>query len=156
MWSITGYARRFISSSPADWPNRLLAGTCGRGPRDEQGQLRYAGQQRHASCNKLCPADLLTSGGGQVLFRKRDVGEGRRAVSYSKTICRMQQAVSADMLGSGGGQVLVGNKCDMDEGKRAVPYSKGQALADEFGIQFFETSAKSNVNVDEACSRPHN
>src|SRR5437764_1320521 len=37
----------------------------------------------------------------------------------------------------------------MDEGKRAVPYSKGQALADEFGIQFFETSAKSNVNVDE-------
>ncbi|KAK9845901.1 hypothetical protein WJX81_005561 [Elliptochloris bilobata] len=46
-------------------------------------------------------------------------------------------------------KVLVGNKCDMDEGKRAVPYSKGQALADEFGIQFFETSAKSNVNVDE-------
>ena len=35
------------------------------------------------------------------------------------------------------------------------PYSKGQALADEFGIQFFETSAKSNVNVDEACSRSH-
>lgn len=37
----------------------------------------------------------------------------------------------------------------MDESKRAVPYSKGQALADEFGIQFFETSAKNNVNVDE-------
>jgi len=51
--------------------------------------------------------------------------------------------------------VLVGNKCDMDEGKRAVPYSKGQALADEFGIQFFETSAKSNVNVDEARRPNH-
>ncbi len=46
-------------------------------------------------------------------------------------------------------QVLVGNKCDMDESKRVVPYSKGQALADEFGIQFFETSAKSNLKVDE-------
>ena len=46
-------------------------------------------------------------------------------------------------------QVLVGNKCDMDESKRAVPYSKGQALADELGIQFFETSAKSNTNVTE-------
>eukprot|EP00884_Botryococcus_braunii_P006382 jgi/Botrbrau1/15745/Bobra.4_1s0113.1 len=46
-------------------------------------------------------------------------------------------------------KVLVGNKSDMDESKRAVPYSKGQALADEFGIQFFETSAKNNVNVDE-------
>jgi hypothetical protein len=30
----------------------------------------------------------------------------------------------------------------MDESKRAVPMAKGQALADEFGIQFFETSAK--------------
>lgn len=43
----------------------------------------------------------------------------------------------------------MGNKCDMDESKRAVPYSKGQALADELGIQFFETSAKSNINVTE-------
>ncbi|KAK9787878.1 hypothetical protein WJX73_007617 [Symbiochloris irregularis] len=46
-------------------------------------------------------------------------------------------------------KVLVGNKCDMDESKRAVPYSKGQALADELGIQFFETSAKTNTNVSE-------
>lgn len=38
----------------------------------------------------------------------------------------------------------------MDESKRVVPYSKGQALADEFGIQFFETSAKSNLKVEEA------
>jgi hypothetical protein len=49
--------------------------------------------------------------------------------------------------------VLVGNKSDMDESRRAVPYSKGQALADEFGIQFFETSAKNNVNVDEVLPR---
>lgn len=37
----------------------------------------------------------------------------------------------------------------MDESKRKVPFSKGQALADEFGIRFFETSAKTNSNVDE-------
>ncbi|PRW58406.1 Rab8 -family small GTPase [Chlorella sorokiniana] len=46
-------------------------------------------------------------------------------------------------------KVLVGNKSDMDESKRAVPYSRGQALADEFKMQFFETSAKANTNVDE-------
>ncbi|KAL4431188.1 hypothetical protein ABPG75_006444 [Micractinium tetrahymenae] len=46
-------------------------------------------------------------------------------------------------------KVLVGNKSDMDESKRAVPYSRGQALADEFRMQFFETSAKNNTNVDE-------
>ncbi|KAH0979777.1 hypothetical protein GBA52_006954 [Prunus armeniaca] len=46
-------------------------------------------------------------------------------------------------------KILVGNKADMDESKRAVPTSKGQALADEYGIKFFETSAKTNMNVEE-------
>ncbi|XP_039055154.1 ras-related protein RABE1c-like [Hibiscus syriacus] len=46
-------------------------------------------------------------------------------------------------------KTLVGNKADMDERKRAVPTSKGQALADEYGIKFFETSAKPNLNVEE-------
>ncbi|KAF2619753.1 hypothetical protein F2Q68_00041470 [Brassica cretica] len=31
----------------------------------------------------------------------------------------------------------------------AVPKAKGQALADEYGIKFFETSAKTNLNVEE-------
>mmetsp|Transcript_19973 Transcript_19973/g.27665 ORF Transcript_19973/g.27665 Transcript_19973/m.27665 type:complete len:214 (+) Transcript_19973:326-967(+) len=47
-------------------------------------------------------------------------------------------------------KILIGNKCDMEEPKRVVPTADGQALADEFGIQFFETSAKSNVNVENA------
>ncbi|XP_038684299.1 ras-related protein Rab-8B-like isoform X3 [Tripterygium wilfordii] len=36
-------------------------------------------------------------------------------------------------------KILVGNKADMDESRRAVPTSSGQALADEYGIKFFET-----------------
>ena len=46
-------------------------------------------------------------------------------------------------------KILLGNKCDMDE-KRAVSTEEGQKLADEFGIQFFETSAKSGDNVENA------
>ncbi|CAI9762043.1 unnamed protein product [Fraxinus pennsylvanica] len=46
-------------------------------------------------------------------------------------------------------KILVGNKADMDESKRAIPTSRGQALADEYGIKFFETSAKTNMNVEE-------
>ncbi|CAN6209752.1 unnamed protein product, partial [Urochloa humidicola] len=46
-------------------------------------------------------------------------------------------------------KILIGNKADMDESKRAVPTSKGQALADEYGIKFFETSAKTNLNVEQ-------
>ncbi|KAH9734873.1 ras-related protein RABE1c-like [Citrus sinensis] len=46
-------------------------------------------------------------------------------------------------------KILVGNKADMDESKRAVPTAKGQELADEYGIKFFETSAKTNFNVEQ-------
>lgn len=46
-------------------------------------------------------------------------------------------------------KILVGNKADMDESKRAVPTARGQALADEYGIKFFETSARTNLNVEQ-------
>jgi Ras-related protein Rab-8A len=46
-------------------------------------------------------------------------------------------------------KVLIGNKCDMISDK-VVETARGQALADEYGIKFFETSAKSNINVVEA------
>ena len=34
-------------------------------------------------------------------------------------------------------------------GVQKVSTEEGQALADEYGIKFFETSAKSDINVDE-------
>jgi Ras-related protein Rab-8A len=46
-------------------------------------------------------------------------------------------------------KVLVGNKSDLGEAKRQVPTSRGQALADEYRIPFFETSAKSGAAVEE-------
>merc|ERR1712166_598002 len=38
-------------------------------------------------------------------------------------------------------KVLLGNKCDM-KNKRAVKHEEGENLAKEYGIEFFETSAK--------------
>jgi len=47
--------------------------------------------------------------------------------------------------------VIVGNKCDLDGLERKVPYGEGLTLANEFGSRlFFEASAKTGVNVDEA------
>lgn len=43
--------------------------------------------------------------------------------------------------------VLVGNKLDLAS-KREVPREAAQQLADEFGIPYFETSAKSGENLD--------
>jgi len=46
-------------------------------------------------------------------------------------------------------KILLGNKCDMPD-KKMVTYEQGADLAKEFSIQFYETSAKTNVNVEEA------
>ena len=43
----------------------------------------------------------------------------------------------------------VGSKCDL-EGRRMVPKSEGIALASRLGCPFFEVSAKTGHNVDEA------
>ncbi|XP_013014469.1 ras-related protein Rab-13 isoform X2 [Cavia porcellus] len=48
-------------------------------------------------------------------------------------------------------RLLLGNKCDM-EAKRKVQKERADKLAREHGIRFFETSAKSSTNVDEAFS----
>ena len=45
-------------------------------------------------------------------------------------------------------KILLGNKCDIQS--RKIPTEKGKALADEFGLPFFETSAKSGANIKEA------
>ena len=45
--------------------------------------------------------------------------------------------------------MILGNKCDLEE-SRVVTEQKGRILAAEYGAEFFETSAKSGQNVEEA------
>ena len=49
-------------------------------------------------------------------------------------------------------KMLIGNKCDMDT-KRQVTFEQGKELADTYGLDFMETSAKTNVNVEKAFLR---
>jgi small GTP-binding protein len=44
--------------------------------------------------------------------------------------------------------VLVGNKCDLED-ERAISVEEGQHFADQHGLLFIETSAKTSVNVEE-------
>uniref|UniRef100_A0A915B2V7 Uncharacterized protein n=2 Tax=Ascarididae TaxID=6250 RepID=A0A915B2V7_PARUN len=46
-------------------------------------------------------------------------------------------------------KLLVGNKCDLTS-KRAVEYNSAKEYADQLGIPFLETSAKSSTNVEQA------
>ncbi|CAD8160875.1 unnamed protein product [Paramecium octaurelia] len=45
-------------------------------------------------------------------------------------------------------KLLIGNKSDVPN--RVVSKEEGEALAKQFGVQFFETSAKDGTNVSEA------
>ncbi|KAM4641548.1 ras-related protein Rab-3B [Discoglossus pictus] len=48
--------------------------------------------------------------------------------------------------------ILVGNKCDIED-ERVVPPEKGQHLADQLGFEFFEASAKENIQVKQVFER---
>ncbi|CDW56825.1 Ras protein Rab 35 [Trichuris trichiura] len=47
-------------------------------------------------------------------------------------------------------RILVGNKCDEKE-RRVVLQVDAQRFADQTNVQYFETSAKENLNVEEVC-----
>ncbi|XP_054573396.1 ras-related protein Rab-3D isoform X1 [Eptesicus fuscus] len=48
--------------------------------------------------------------------------------------------------------ILVGNKCDLED-ERVVLEEDGRRLADDLGFEFFEASAKENINVKQVFER---
>ena len=45
-------------------------------------------------------------------------------------------------------KVLVGNKTDLED-QRKIIKEEGESLAKKYGINFFEVSAKDNINIDQ-------
>jgi len=74
-------------------------------------------------------------------------------VSYQQHINRIKDGRHVPI-------VIVGNKCDL-ENARQVGTSEGRDLAMSYGVPFFETSALTKVNLEEAffalvrCVRQH-
>ncbi|XP_044539744.1 ras-related protein Rab-3D-like, partial [Gracilinanus agilis] len=48
--------------------------------------------------------------------------------------------------------ILIGNKCDLED-DRVVSTEDGKHLADDLGFEFFEASAKDNINVKQVFER---
>merc|ERR1711879_752534 len=49
--------------------------------------------------------------------------------------------------------MLIGNKCDLEHRRQVTP-EEGQKFAQENGLLFLETSAKTAFNVEEAFIKP--
>uniref|UniRef100_A0A8C8HWI3 small monomeric GTPase n=1 Tax=Oncorhynchus tshawytscha TaxID=74940 RepID=A0A8C8HWI3_ONCTS len=59
-------------------------------------------------------------------------------------IRNIEEHASADVE-----KMVLGNKCDVND-KRQVSKDRGEQLSLEYGIKFMETSAKANINVENA------
>ena len=95
-----------------------------------------AGQERYKS---ITSAYYKGSKGAFVVY---DISRNATFENVDKWIGELKANGSEDVL-----IMLVGNKSDLED-KRQVSKEEGQDLADKYGIQFYETSAKTGDNVD--------
>lgn len=82
--------------------------------------------------------------GAQGILLVYDVTDRRSFESIRNWVGQIQQHADVHV-----NKILIGNKCDMTP-QRVVTTEEGQSLANDFGIQFFETSAKSDINVEKS------
>ena len=82
--------------------------------------------------------------GAQGILLVYDVTDRRSFESIRNWISQIQQHADVSV-----NKILVGNKCDIIE-EKVVSTAEGKALADEYGIQFWEASAKNDVNVEQS------
>eukprot|EP01104_Vermistella_antarctica_P019428 TRINITY_DN75_c0_g1_i1.p1 TRINITY_DN75_c0_g1~~TRINITY_DN75_c0_g1_i1.p1 ORF type:complete len:207 (+),score=68.99 TRINITY_DN75_c0_g1_i1:60-623(+) len=109
--------------------------------------------------DETCLLDILDTAGQEEYSAMRDqymrTGQGFLCVyaitsrssfdeitSFREQILRVKDEDKVPM-------VVVGNKSDLEE-ERQVTTAEGQDLAKSFGCPFFETSAKTRVNVEES------
>lgn len=113
----------------------------------------------HEVDGQKCQLDILDTAGQEEYMRDNyyRLGEGFLIV-YSITMRDTFRSVNRfhDHIVSVKGKediplILVGSKCDLTE-QRQVTTEEGVELAKKLNCPFFETSAKTRVNVDEVFS----
>ena len=73
-----------------------------------------------------------------------DVTDKDSLKNLSNWLIEIEKNASKNVL-----KILIGNKTDLDD-KRVITYNQGKEFADTYGLKFIETSAKKNLNVNEA------
>jgi len=81
--------------------------------------------------------------GAQGILLVYDVTDRSTFMSIRNWISQIQMHADVNV-----NKILIGNKCDMAD--RVVTTEEGEALAREYNIHFYETSAKQDINVEKA------
>ena len=97
-----------------------------------------AGQEMYHSMALNCLKSVL---GIIYIF---DVTNRKTLDSINKWVKDVDDTIEADKFPS----VLVGNKIDLDD-EREVTFEEGKNLADQYGFNYIETSAKTGTNINE-------
>ena len=97
-----------------------------------------AGQERFKS---LTMTFYKQSQGMMICF---DLTKPKTFQSVRRWIVAVNQNCEADVA-----TLLIGNKCDLTD-ERAVTREEAEQLAADNNMQYFETSARGNINVQEA------
>lgn len=73
-----------------------------------------------------------------------DITQEKTFDNISKWLRNIEEHANEDVE-----KMILGNKCDMDD-RRIVSKERGEQIAKEHGIRFLETSAKTNINIEQA------
>jgi len=95
------------------------------------------GQERFRNIN----SSYYKNAEGAILIY--DITNLQSLESLNSWLVDIEKNVSIDTY-----KILVGNKCDM-ESKRKVTVEQGKDFAAQYGMKFFETSAKESTNASD-------
>ncbi|CAG0915594.1 unnamed protein product [Notodromas monacha] len=127
--AFSGKRRSDDSGFPVGWPNEI---------EDFDFDEDTAGQERFHT--------ITTSyyRGAMGIILVYDITSPKSFDNIAKWLRLIDDHASEDVE-----KMILGNKCDMED-KRMVSRERGEAVAREHGIRFLETSAKDNVNIEQA------
>jgi len=82
--------------------------------------------------------------GAQGILLVYDVTDRNSFTSIRNWVAQIQMHADVNV-----NKILIGNKSDCQD-QRVISYEEGASLAKEYNINFFETSAKQDLNVEKA------
>nr|KAF6388537.1 RAB15, member RAS oncogene family [Myotis myotis] len=100
-----------------------------------------------SSCSSLLSCFYGPRSSEGLAFYCRDTAGQERYQTITKQYYRRAQYAPEGVQ-----KILIGNKAD-EEQKRQVGREQGQQLAKEYGMDFYETSACTNLNIKESFTR---